>query len=146
MINLEDYRNDKNFNLDSVAFVEMFENIKDGLAIAISEYKNANIESNQILINEKNCFRRSAFGADKDLYTKVKLDIYVKRIDSFMVIFNPFEIYLAEYDGSENRYRSENLNNALVDMMLKLFPNSDYLLKREKYFKDSEIVKNVTLI
>ena len=146
MINLEDYRNDKKFNLDNVAFIEMFENIKANLAIAISEYKNANIESSQILINENNCFRRSAFGSDKDLYTKVKLDVYVKRVDSFMIIFNPFEIYLAEYDGSENRYKSENLNNALIDMMLKLFPNSDYLIKREKYFKDSEIVKNVSFV
>ena len=146
MIKLEDFRKDKNFNLNNVTFMQMFENIKDKLAVAISEHKNANIESGQILINENNCFRRSAFGADKDLYTKVKLDVYVKRVDSFMIIFNPFEIYLAEYDGSENCYRSKSLNNALVDMMLKLFPNSDYLVKREKYFKDSEIIKNVFLV
>mgnify|MGYP003557109251 FL=1 len=54
MIKLEDFRKDKNFNLNNVTFMQMFENIKDKLAVAISEHKNANIESGQILINENN--------------------------------------------------------------------------------------------
>ena len=90
MTKLEDLRKDKNFNLNSVTYLQMFESVKDNLAIVISEYKNVKIESNQILLNEDNCFSCSSFGADHDLYTKVKLDIFVKNLDSFMIIFNPF--------------------------------------------------------
>lgn len=135
--------NYKRFDLNNISYNEMFEAMRHGLPVALSELIGEDVDVTKINIEERNCFTRSAFGSDGDLYQKVKLDIYVGNIGTWMLIFNPFEIYLAEYDGSEKAYKSDALDCCLIDMMIKLFPNSDYLEKREKYFKDAEINKIV---
>lgn len=117
--------------------------MRHGLSVALSEFIGEDVDVTKINIEERNCFTRSAFGSDGDLYQKVKLDIYVGNMYAWMLIFNPFEIYLAEYDGSEKEYKSDALDCCLIDMMIKLFPNSDYLEKREKYFNDAEINKKI---
>lgn len=138
------FDNNKTFELNRVAYSEMFELMKENLVTALSEYVGEEILARKINIEERNCFTRSAFGSDGDLYQKVKLDIYVGNVYAWMLIFNPYEISLVEYDGSEKEYRSNALDNCLIDMMIKLFPDSNYLVKREKYFKDAKINKKVS--
>lgn len=133
----------KNFNLDAVAYEEMFEGMKENLALALSEFENAEIKAEDLILGLRNCFKRSSFGEDKNLYTKIKLDIYAKKVDSYMIIFNPFEIYMAKYDGSEKRFTSSALDETLTNFMVERFPDSQYLEKRKKYFKDAELIKKV---
>ena len=136
-------RSDRAFNLDAVAYEEMFEGLKENLALALSEFEKVEIKAEDLILGLRNCFKRSSFGEDKNLYTKIKLDIHAKKIDNYMIIFNPFEIYMTKYDGSEERFTSSALDKALTNFMVERFPDSKYLEKREKYFKDGELIKKV---
>ena len=87
--------------------------------------------------------KRMSYGEDKMLYPKIKLDISVKKLNVWMVIFNPYAVYIAEYDGDENVYNSKMLSDALAEFMVNRFPNSSYLEKRRKYFKDAEMYRRL---
>ena len=77
-----------------------------------------------------------AYGADKDLYPKIKLDMY-----EYLLIVTTFEVKPLVFDNGLKEIKSEDLDNALIKFMCNRFPNSDYLAKREKYFEDAETMK-----
>lgn len=143
MLKFNKERNEEYFSLDNVTYEEMFEVMKEDLALALTEYEKVQINAEDLMLGLSNCFRKTAFGEDGMLYPKIKLDVYAKKINSWMIIFNPFTIYLAEYDSSERRYFSNALDKTLISFMTGRFPNSSYLEKREKYFKNAEIMKKV---
>ena len=136
MIKYEDYRSDKNFNIDTLPYEEIFDGFKD----VINEIKKRdNIDGFKfwpVELRKDRCECQMAYGADKDLYPKIKLDMY-----EYLLIVTTFEVKLLVFDNGLKEIKSEDLDNALIKFMCNRFPNSDYLAKREKYFEDAETMK-----
>ena len=90
---------------------------------------------------------RGFYGKDKDLYPLITLELEVVSEQRpkgryYYCEINPFEISVkVNYYGEVKVIETEELTNALINLMCECFPNSDYLEKREKYFKTAEIIR-----
>ena len=146
MIKLEDYRTDKEFKIDSLTYQEIFESLKSGIEKTICEYEK--VESlDDLIMSDTSGAISMKYGKDKDMYPSVNIEICVyagKYIQGkyYNVILNPFEIEIHKiYCGEVQVFNCEELTQALIDMINKKFPNSDYMEKREKYFKMAELMQ-----
>ena len=136
----------KNFKIDSLTYQEIFESLKDDIGKAIRKYDHTKGFPKGLRLVECGCQTVFAYGKDKDVYPKITLE--VSRLSDvgygreyYYFIFNPFEIMMVvDRNGVEN-YISKELTQALVDMMNEKFPNSDYMEKREKYFKLAALIQ-----
>lgn len=146
MIKYEDYRKDKNFKLDSLTYKEIFLGLKENLIKIISDCLNEEVVELYLMEGWSNL--RLKYGKDKDLYPLVFLRIEADDETfpprCFFIEVSPFEIKLSvNRNGYLQEIENEELNNLLVKFMCKHFPNSDYLEKRKKYFKDSNLIKKL---
>lgn len=147
MIELEDYRTDKEFKIDSLTYQEIFESLKDGIEKVICEFEKVP-PLQGLELREDKCSTRFEYGKDKDMYPTINLEVrsYSSKFWSNynVMIINPFEIdirCIGEMTGRVHILTSENLTQALIDMINEKFPNSDYMEKREKYFKMAELMQ-----
>lgn len=146
MIKFKDYRKDKEFKIDSLSYQEIFESLKDGIEKSIRKYDHAKGLPKSLRLEERGCQTIFAYGKDKDVYPKITIE--VSRLsdvgfgrEHYYFVFNPFEIVMVvERNGVEN-YISKELTQTLIDIMNEKFPNSDYMEKREKYFKMAELMQ-----
>lgn len=139
MKRLIDYRYDKNFNLEEVSFIELFEGLKSGIAAAVSAYEKKDICEETIRLDVGGCIRALTYGEDGQLYPKLVLSLE----GSYSVMLTPFKIQMIVYDYSLKNFRSPELTNSLVDFMCSRFPESDYLEKREEYKIKSKLANSV---
>ena len=148
MNNFNDIRSDKNFNLENVSYQDLFEGLKEEIVNTICEYKEVEKLAG-LHLNKEECSTRMKYGKDKDLYSTVLLEISVRysgkiKGSIFHCIINPFEIEIHKiHNGKVDVLTNESLTNALKDFMSEIFVNSDYIEKREKYFKKSEVINKI---
>ena len=146
MIKFEDYRKDKEFKIDSLTYPEIFEGLKGGIEKAICEFEKVD-SVDELVFLDKSSVVNMKYGKDKDMYPSINIEFCVfagKHIRGkyYNCIFNPFEIEIHKIDCGEIKvFEGEELTQALVDMIVEKFPNSDYVEKREKYFKMSELME-----
>lgn len=146
MIKYEDYRNDKNFKIDSLSYREIFLGLKSCLEKEISKLEKVN-SLYELTYIEVGSTIRGSYGKDKDLYPLITLEL--KAVSEqrpkgryYYCEINPFEINVkVNHYGEVKVIETEELTNALINLMCEKFSNSNYIEKREKYFKDAEIVK-----
>ena len=146
MFNLNNYRNDRQFQLDSLSYDEIFECLRDDIEKAIAKFEKVeNIDA--LILPDTSGVVSMKYGKDKDMYPSVNMEVCVyagKYIQGkyYNIILNPFEIEIHKiYCGEVQVFTSEELNEALIDMMNEKFPNSNYMEKREKYFKMAELMQ-----
>lgn len=146
MIKFEDYRKDKDFKIDSLSYQEIFESLKGGIEKAICEFEKVE-RVEDLIFPDTSGVVSMKYGKDKDMYPSINLEFCVfagKWINGkyYNCILNPFEIEIHKvYCGEVQVFNCEELTQALVDMMNEKFPNSDYMEKREKYFKMAELIQ-----
>ena len=136
MYNLDDYRTDKDFKLDSLSYEEMFDYFKDVVDEMRKKFHVKGFKFWPVELKKDKCSCKMAYGADKNLYPKVRI-----AMDSCDLILTPFEAKLLVVDEGVRTIMSPELNDALLNMMNEKFPESDYKEKSEKYFKDAELMR-----
>lgn len=136
MLNYQDCRNDKGFMIDSLTYEEIFKYFED----VVNEIKKQNhdgvFEFWPVELRKERCECVRAYGADKDLYPKIKLDMC-----NYVIVLTPFEVKLLLLENGLKEIKSEELDNVLIKMMCGKFPEANYLEKRDKYFQDAEFMK-----
>lgn len=135
----EKIRVDKNFNLETLSFEEIFNGIKDGVAKTLSKFTKQDVRVEDLVLNLDRCSKRFAYGEDANLYPKIYLDLK----GFYSVLLNPFEIDLVETKQRIRIISCEELKETLYNFMRKQFPESDYDKKYDKYFLDAEKLRKV---
>lgn len=136
MIKFEDYRSDKDFKLDSLSFEEIYEEIRETLKKVVKSLEKENFNETMINLNLNRCSFRMAYGKDRDLYPRIQIDLK----SNYIVVITTYEIKMLIVGREIKEFQSEELDNVLIQLMNNKFPETDYLLKREKYFKTADIV------
>ena len=138
---------DDDFDLRTVSDEELFNAIKYDIINAIKTFKGyENTTGELVKLNTKYTTRRDAFGKDKDLYHNIILSIGVKAhltYDSFNLFINPFEIKIAPDKYDPQIVENENLTNSFLKFMIKKFPQSNYIDKREEYFTKAKTFQKI---
>ena len=133
MIKYEDYRNDKNFKIDSLTYSEIFSGLKHCLIKVISE--NEKINTEDCVLSEMGGSIRNYFGKDKNLYPLITLDLFFTTKSKSLIFkreyfckISPFEIELLQnFYGeiaiveNENLYRDPEIPYAVA---LEKYANS----------------------
>lgn len=146
MISFEDYRKDKEFKIDSLTYQEIFESLKCGIEKAICDFKGIE-KLDQLKLDGLDNHINMCYGADKDMYPRVvfMVEAYSSKWKGpafCYCVINPFEVELhVTPNGRIEVIECEELTQALIDMINEKFPNSDYMEKREKYFKMAELIE-----
>ena len=136
MIRFEDCRSDKLYKLDTVAYEEIFDVFKDTVNETLKKHMENTYVDGSLELRKDMCSCRMAYGADKDLYPKIKLDM-----GGCFLILTTFEVKLLFIDYKLREVRTPELDETLVEFMCDRFPDSGYLEKRNKYFEDAELMK-----
>lgn len=136
MLEIEDYRSDKDYMLDSVSYEEIFDAFKDVVNETLKKFMVNTYVDGSLEFRKDRCNCRMAYGADKDLYPKIKLDM-----GKCFLILTTFEVKLLFIDYKLREVSTSELDKTLVEFMCNRFPLSYYLEKRDKYFKDAELMK-----
>ena len=148
MKSYNDIISDKEFNLETVSYEDLFKGLKVEIEKTICKYKRVDKLAG-LHLNKDECSTRMKYGKDKDLYPSVLLEISARESGKikgsvFHCMVNPFEIEIHKiHCGKVDVLTDEELINALKDFMVEMFPNSDYLEKSEKYFKQAKIIDRV---
>ena len=135
-------KRDEKFDMECLTCDELFEGLKFGMLKAINNYKifeGTTIEGISLMEESK---KRRAKGKDGELYPE--FDLYVKIENGKLtkpanVLFNvdPFEVTLmVAHFGCITTSHPEELTKALIEFMIKKFPDGKYEKERKKYFKD----------
>ena len=140
MIKFEDYRSDKNFKLDSLSFEEIYEGIKPAVEKEIKKLEKGNFKNGMVDLNLNRCSFRMAYGKDKDLYPRIQIDLKSK----YIVVITTYEIKMLIVEREVSEHQSEELDEALVCLMNKKFPESDYIEKRKNYFENADLVRRIS--
>lgn len=146
MIKFEDYRKDKNFKIDSLGYQEIYESLKDGIEKAICEFVGVK-KLTGLSYEDEDSVVMMKYGKDKDMYPSVifMVGAYSDKWlyeSIYYCVVNPYEVELHKNKNGEMQIITcDELTNALIEMMNKKFPNSDYMEKREKYFKTAELMQ-----
>ena len=140
MIKFDDYRKDKSYKLDSLSYQEIFNGLKDVVVEIVSDLEKENYFDGLVRLNAHRCDCKMAFGADRDMYPKVKLDVGGK----YFLILNTYEVKLLVVESEIKEIKSDRLDNALIEFMSERFPESDYVEKRKKYFEDADLVRRIS--
>lgn len=146
MVKYEDYRKDKNFKIDSLSYQEIFDSLKSGIEKTICDY--AKVEKlTGLSYEDEDSVVMMKYGKDKDMYPHVifMVSAYSDKWiyeSTYYCVLNPFEVELHKtHNGEMEIITHEELTNCLLGMMNTKFANSDYLEKREKYFKNAELMQ-----
>ena len=145
MKSYDKYRNDKDFKLDSLSYMEIFSALRTDLEIAIANFEKSEVVKVDLILHR--CSTRSRYGKDKNLYPYIMLEVEAlfkngKIVKDYSFGLNPFEVeMLVRVYGGFKSFVSDGLTFALVNFINEKFPKSDYNKKLIKYFKDAEICK-----
>ncbi len=142
VIKFEDYRSDKDFKLDSLSFEEIYEEIKGSIEKVVRNLEKENFKDEMVKLNLNRCGFRMAYGKDKDLYPRIQLDLR----SNYIIVLTTYEIKILVVGREIEEVQFEELDDALIQMMNKKFPNSDYSSKREKYFEDAELARKISYL
>ena len=143
MKSYDKYRNDKDFKLDSLSYMEIFSALRTDLEIAIANFEKTEVVKVDLILHR--CSTRSRYGKDKNLYPYIMLEVEAlfkngKIVKDYSFGLNPFEVeMLVNVCGRIKLVRNEALTFALVCFMDNKFLNCDYKEKQKKYLKNSEI-------
>ncbi|MBR4999156.1 MAG: hypothetical protein IKY10_04670 [Clostridia bacterium] len=146
MITFEDYRKDKEFKIDSLTYQEIFESLKGGIETSICRHQKIK-KIDELTYNDLDSNVDFVYGKDKDMYPRVHFMVraYSKKLNEAMyyyIFLNAFEIKIYRaYQNNNDFVEYKELTQALIDMMNEKYPNSDYVEKREKYFKMAELIE-----
>ena len=135
----EEIRADKDFNLESLTYQEIFDGIKIGVALAISKFSKEDVKEEDLKLNIGRCSTRSAYGEDQNLYPKIYLDLK----GCYSVLLTPFEIDLIEIKQRLRTVSCVELKECFYNFMCEKFPTSNYDKKFEKYFLDAEKLRKI---
>lgn len=130
----EEIRADKDFNLESLSYQEIFDGIKTGVAKAISEHSKEDVSAEDLELNVERCHTRKAYGEDMNLYPKIYLDLK----GFYSVLLTPFEIEIMETKFNVKTFSHFELRECFYDFMWSSFPDCDYEKIYEKYLIDTE--------
>lgn len=138
---------DAEFDLTTISDMEIFEGIKKGIVKTLNTLKGyEKIQNKDVQLNADYYNRRMAFGEDKNLYPHIVMDLSVKNgsyYDSFDLFIDTFNIKLAPHKFDPQMIENANLTNAFIKFMITRFPKSNYLEKREEYFKKAKINQRI---
>lgn len=138
---------DSEFNLRNIDENDIFNILKKDIVNTIKTfdgYENASYSS--VKLNPQYTIRENAFGKDKNLYHRIIMDIGVKSYltyDNFNLFIEPFEIKIAPSKYGEQPRENANLTQSFLDFMVKQFPDSEYIKKREEYFDKGNICQKI---
>lgn len=130
----EKIRDDKEFNLETLSYQEIFVGIKDGIANAIYEISKEKINAEDLVLNIDRCSTRYAYAENGNLYPKIYLDMN----GFYSVLLNPFEIDLIESKYKIRTVSTVGLRECFYNFMCEKFPNCNYEKVFEKYLIDSQ--------
>ena len=136
MLRFEDYRSDKNFKLETLSYEEIFGGFKDVVNKIKKQNHDGVFKFQSVQLRKEKCECKMAYGQDRDLYPKIKLDMY-----DYVLIVSTFEVKLLVLNWGVEEIKSKGLDDALIELMCKHFPESDYLERRAKYFEDAELMR-----
>lgn len=134
---LRKVRADKDFNLETLSYEEIFDGLKFGIARAISGFSKLGIYIEDLELNLEGCLTRKAYGEDMNLYPK----IYLNLKGDYSVLLTPFEIELLRVGNGIKSLSCDELTISLLDFMQDKFPDCDYIKIYENYQKNAEIIK-----
>ena len=130
----EEIRADKDFNLQTLSYEEIFDGLKFGMAQAISCYSKQEVGVEDLELNVERCSTRSAYAEDMSLYPKMYLDLK----GDYGFILTPFEIEMLIVKHDVKTYSTPELREVFYNFMCKQFPNCDYEKIYEKYLINAE--------
>jgi hypothetical protein len=133
----ESVRPDKNFNLETLSYQEIFEGLKFGIAKAISRMTKEEVDAEDLELKRERCNTKRIFAKDMNLYPKIYLDL----VGEFSVLISPFEIELMQIEYRIKTYSCEELRESLFNFMCSKFPDSGYEKCYDKYFKNVEMIE-----
>lgn len=133
----EEIRADKDFNLETLTYREIFDGLKQGLAKGIMKYTKEDVFVDDLILNEDRCSTRHAYGEDGNLYPKIYLDMK----GFYSVLLTPFEIEIIETRYKINTFSNECIREVLFNFMCEKFPYSKYETFYEKYLINAEKIK-----
>ena len=125
----------RDFNLETLSYQQLFEGLKDGIAKAISKISKQEILPDDLILNGDRCSMRFAYAEDGNLYPKIYLSIK----GSYDILITPFEIDVLELTNKLRLFGDWELREFFYNFMCKQFPNSNYEKFYEIYQKDCEI-------
>ena len=130
-------RADKDFNLETLSYEEIFDGIKFGVARAISDFSKSAVVVEDLELNSEGCVTKRTYGQDMNLYPK----IYLNLKGEYSVLLTPFEIELLRVGNGIKSLSCDELNITLIGFMQDKFPDCDYQEIYENYQKNAEIIK-----
>ena len=130
----EEIRADKDFNLESLSYQEIFDGIKVGVAKAISEHLNEDVSVEDLELNENRCHTRKAYADDMNLYPKIYLDLK----GDYSILLTPFDIEILETKFEVKTFSHFELKECFYGFMCDKFSNAQYDKKFEKYLINVE--------
>lgn len=130
----EEIRVDKDFNLETLSYQEIFNGIKIGVALAISKFSKEDAKAEGLRLNLNRCHTRKAYAEDLNLYPKIYLDLK----GDYSILLTPFEIELIETKHKIRTVSCVELRECFYNFMCEQFPNCDYEKIYENYFKNAE--------
>ena len=133
----EEIRADKNFNLETLTYKEIFEGLRTAVAEAISEYLNHEVDSEDLSLYVERCSTRKSFGGDKNLYPKIYLDLKGR----IGLLITPFEIEMMVVSNKIEMISPICLREAFYNFMCEKFPDANYPRIYDKYLINSEKIK-----
>ena len=133
----EEIRADKDFNLETLSYQEIFEGLKFGIANSISERTREDVDPESLELIVDRCHTRQAYGEDGNLYPKIYLHIK----GFYSVLLNPFEIEIIETKYKVRDFSNYPLKEALYNFMCEKFPECKYEIVYEKYLINSNRIR-----
>ena len=132
-------RADRDFNLETCSYEELFDSLKFDFARAISVYSCQEVDVDDLKLNIDRCLTRSAYAEDGNLYPKIYLDLKCE----YSFVITPFEIEMMIVNNKIRTYSNAEFREAFYNFMCEKFPNADYDKKYEKYRLDFEKMKKI---
>ncbi len=136
MLRFDEYRTDKEFKIDSLSYEEIFDRFKDVVDETRKKFHSGAFRFWPVELRKDKCGCRMAYGLDKNLYPEIKLDM-----GGCYLLIMPYEAKLLIIENKVRQIISPDINEVLYNLMCEKFPDSDYVEKREKYFKDVELMR-----
>ena len=138
---------DQDFDIMTIPDMELFLALKPAIVSTIKTINHfEDIQDQDVKLSNSEPNRRQAFGADRNLYPHIILDIAVKSYlsyEHFDLFLDTFSIKLAQHKYNPQMIENDNLTSSYINLLTSKFPNSDYLNKRSEYFKKAEIRKRI---
>ena len=130
----EKIRDDKDFNLQTLSYQEIFDALKEELIKAIYEISHGEIKYADLVLNVDRCSTRFDYAENGNLYPKIYLDMN----GFYSVLLNPFDIELIESRYKIRTVSTVGLRECFYTFMCEKFPNCNYEKVFEKYLADSQ--------